>query len=300
MSIHTRDGGVLRTEAPAKINWTLEVLGKRPDGYHEIRSVMQTLSLADTLELRPAEHFSLTVDGPEAGGAGDIEANLVSRAVRSVPALLARRPVAFRLTKRIPAAAGLGGGSSDAAAALRLLQVYWEILDRERLYEVAGALGSDVSFFLRGGVQLAAGRGDKVKPLPFVQTSGLVLLTPPIAVERKTAHLYAHIHPARYTSGEVTAHLAELMHIGTAPSAESYYNVFDGVADQVFPGLDQFRTSLSQVTGSPALLVGAGPTLFAHSREPAKAVRYLRGQGHNAWEVSTPALDAGRSPFGAC
>jgi 4-diphosphocytidyl-2-C-methyl-D-erythritol kinase len=179
------DGAVPRTEAPAKINWTLEVLGKRPDGYHEIRSVMQTLSLKDTLELHPADRFSLTVDGPQAANAGNADENFVTRAARSFPDLLERQPVAFRLTKRIPAAAGLGGGSSDAAAALRLLSDYWHIDDPKRLYEVAGALGSDVPFFLRGGVQLAAGRGEALVPLPSAELVSLVLLTPPLTLRAK-------------------------------------------------------------------------------------------------------------------
>lgn len=291
--------GIYWAQAPAKINWTLEVLAKRGDGYHEVRSVMQTLLLADTLELRFAPTYQLTVDGLEAAGVPE-EGNLVTRAASSFPRDLAARPVAFHLTKNIPAAAGLGGGSSDAAAALRLLHRVWQprpAIGRPDIREIAAALGSDVPFFLDGGVQLISGRGEIHEPLPTWGAVYLVVLTPPLYVERKTARLYAELTPNHYSSGEATLRLAAKLRNGGRPSAEDYVNVFDQVADKVFDGLDTYRHLLETLTGSRAMLAGAGPSLFAVvpgppgrlGRWPQNSV--LEQSGARAW--TTTIADSG-------
>jgi 4-diphosphocytidyl-2-C-methyl-D-erythritol kinase len=253
---------VLRAVAPAKVNWTLEVLRRRDDGYHEIRSVMQTLSLEDKLELRPASAFSLEVGGRQAGVLTPHD-NLVTRAVRLFEDDLKKRPFAIRLAKEIPAAAGLGGGSSDAAAALRLLRRFWRLRDGQVLEAAAAYLGSDVRFFLRGGIQVAQGRGELLTPLPANVAAYLVLATPPIVLPDKTARLYAKLKPSHFTDGEATADLAARLRSGSSPRESDYLNVFDQVADQVFPRLSEYRRHFERVTGVAPLLAGAGPTLFA-------------------------------------
>ena len=286
------DPAALRTVAPAKINWTLEVLGRREDGYHEIRSVMQTISLADDLEVRPASSLSLQVDGPEAAGLASDD-NLVVRAARVFPQQLRARPVAFRLHKNVPAAAGLGGGSSDAAAALRLLRRFWRLRKRAKVDEVAASLGADVPFFLRGGAQVIAGRGDAVTPLPATDPTHIILVTPPIAVAQKTARLYAELRSCHYTDGAATARLAAKLRDGRTPTPDDYVNVFDAVADVVFPRLAEYRRTLERVTGSRAMLAGAGPSLFAVCRDDANAGEQrdweaeLRRTGAKVWIVQT-------------
>lgn len=271
--------------AHAKINWTLEVLGRRADDYHEIRSVIQTISLHDTLTLQPAPEFSLSVNGRDAADLIQ-EENLVTRAASLFPAELAARPVAFSLEKRIPAAAGLGGGSSDAAAALRLLAAHWSLSD-QAVAMAAAALGSDVPFFLGGGVQLMSGRGERLEPLPAVYRLPLVLLTPPIRVARKTARLFAELDRSHYGDGGATGRLAASIRAGRAPDSRSYVNVFDHVADHVFPRLHHYRHALEQATGATAMLSGAGPSLFAICSEPEIAAAHLRERGFEAWAVTT-------------
>lgn len=176
-----------RLSAPAKVNLTFEALGRRADGYHEVRTVLHAISLADEIAFAPADELSLAVEPPEEGAfssaASDLagDDNLVLRAAR----LLRREAgvkagAAIRLRKRIPVAAGLGGGSSDAATTLRGLRRLWRLdLDADALRELAAQLGSDVPFFVTGGAALAEGRGERLTPLPPAQGNVVVMSPPP-------------------------------------------------------------------------------------------------------------------------
>jgi len=172
--------GPVRVLAPAKINLWLEVLGRRPDGYHEIRTIMQTVSLCDELIFTPRKDGQVVL---EAAGEGlpQPEENLVARAARLMQRRLGcRRGVEVRLRKRIPVGGGFGGGSSDCAATLRTLNALWGAgLSRQQLVELGAELGSDVPFFLCGGTALCEGRGERVTPLPVHHTFHYVLLVPP-------------------------------------------------------------------------------------------------------------------------
>lgn len=181
-----------RLSAPAKVNLTFEALGRRADGYHEVRTVLHAVSLADEVAFALADELRLVVEPPIAEPPGDGalssaasaptgDDNLVLRAAR----LLRREAgvtagAAIRLRKRIPVAAGLGGGSSDAAATLRGLRRLWGLdLDADALRELAAQLGSDVPFFVTGGAAFAEGRGERLTPLPPAQGSVVVMAPPP-------------------------------------------------------------------------------------------------------------------------
>ncbi len=167
------DDSPRRRRAPAKINWSLRITGRRADGFHDLETVFQTISLHDELTFTPAERLSLTCDDPSIPAD---ETNLVLRAARAVGA----EGVAIHLTKRIPAGGGLGGGSSIAAAVLREL-------GREPLAEIALSLGSDVPFFLLGGTAYATGRGEVLTPMPPLAGIPLLLLLPEERVLTKDA-----------------------------------------------------------------------------------------------------------------
>jgi 4-diphosphocytidyl-2-C-methyl-D-erythritol kinase len=177
----------LAAEAPCKINRELRVGRLRADGYHEIRSIMVAIDLADRLTAEDAESIQLDCDdaslpsGPE---------NLVVRAAAQLAeAAGVRRGARIRLEKRVPAGGGLGGGSSDAACTLRLLSALWRLaVSDEDLQRVAAGLGSDVPFFLRGGEAEVTGRGELVAPRPDSPPASLILLVPPISVS--TAAVY--------------------------------------------------------------------------------------------------------------
>ncbi len=174
--------------ACAKINLGLEVLGRRPDGYHDVRTILQTISLSDTLEVAPApEAVSLECSDPKIPSGGE---NIVMKAASLLrEATGVRAGAKLRLTKRIPSQAGLGGGSSDGAIALLALSKLWNINPGgELLLSLAEKLGSDVPFFLYGGTALAAGRGEEVYPLPDIPANHLVIAWPPSGMATRDAY----------------------------------------------------------------------------------------------------------------
>lgn len=171
--------------APAKLNLALHVRARNPDGYHDLESIFAFVDFGDTLHLTPAETLSLTIDGPFAAALVDDD-NLALRAVRALADAAGKPAVgALRLEKRIPVAAGLGGGSADAAAALRLLARSW-LLDwpLARLAEIASELGADVPACLHGSLQFGTGRGDQLTPMQRHDLAGtpVLLVNPRVAV----------------------------------------------------------------------------------------------------------------------
>ncbi len=182
--------------AYAKVNITLAVGAKRPDGYHDVTSVMQRLSLCDTLTVSPASHgITLTCSDPTLPTG---EGNLAYRAAELfLRTLHLRGGVTLSLEKRIPSQAGLGGGSSDAAAVLcALRRLFAPDLPDTALETMAAALGSDVPFFIRGGTQLAEGRGERLTPLPPLQDGWFVLVKPPESFSTPTMYRLLDARPA--------------------------------------------------------------------------------------------------------
>jgi len=177
------------TLAPAKINLWLNVVGRRaPDGelggYHLLDSLVAFADLADTLQAGPSDALSLTVDGPQGGSLLAEPDNLVLKAARALADRAGVSPrAALRLTKNIPVAAGLGGGSADAAAALRALTDLWRVaLPVEELFDLAGTLGADVPMCLAGRTAIASGIGDRLASAPALPACGLLLVNPGVAL----------------------------------------------------------------------------------------------------------------------
>jgi 4-diphosphocytidyl-2-C-methyl-D-erythritol kinase len=178
----------LTIKSYAKINWTLDVLFKREDGYHELRTIYQTVSLHDTLQLTAtAGAIEIACDD---GRVPLDESNLVHKAATRLRAAIGlQKGARIQINKRIPVAAGLGGGSSNAAATLLGLARLWEVnLDERELFEIAAGLGSDVPLFLVGGTVLGVGRGEEVYPLEQVECNELLLVNAGIAVSTMTAY----------------------------------------------------------------------------------------------------------------
>jgi 4-diphosphocytidyl-2-C-methyl-D-erythritol kinase len=271
--------------APAKLNLTLAVVGRRPDGYHALHSVMVPLGLADRLSLaiQSDGHDSLHSTGFDPGPAAD---NLVLKAVAAARKAVAASgvaavPLAIRLEKRIPVAAGLAGGSSDAAAALGgALEAWGAELDPQQRLALAAGIGSDVPFFLGSGAALVEGRGERVTPLHGVKSAhgepsdppGVLLLTP--AVPAHTADVFAAwaggamAEPgiARRTSEHFASEFgsgltvrAFLERAGVLASA----NDLLPAAAAVVPGLVALRRALTRLLARPIGLSGSGATLWA-------------------------------------
>ena len=187
----------IRIPAYAKVNLRLEVLGKRADGYHELRTIFQTVSLHDTLRLKHSRQpgISLGVRGNATLSGEPVEKNLVYRAVDSLRReLKVRSGVEIVLEKKIPAGRGLGGGSSDAAAALLgYLRLTGKRMDTARLLAIAASLGADVPFFLFGGCALGVGKGEEIYPLPDLpKTSYLIISPKEIHVPTPDAYRWLH------------------------------------------------------------------------------------------------------------
>ena len=286
-----RDG--MKLNAYAKINLTLEVLGRRPDGFHEVATVLHTIDLADELTYEPADEIALVAD--DAGTPA--EENLVMRAATLLRRALGEaRGVRITLAKRIPVAAGLGGGSTDAATTLAGLSRFWQRdVSAAELASLAATLGSDVPFFLTGGAGLGEGRGEIITPLPPMRETWLVLTTPRVTLDRKTARLYGALQPAMYTRGEATKRMADALRSGAHVTAEQIFNVFDALAEQVYPDFRAVRGRLAEFAGSPVHLAGTGPTLFAMATGASDAAAIERrwsASGHPARVAATIARTA--------
>lgn len=276
----------MRLYAPAKINWTLEVLGRREDGYHEVRTLMQAVEPCDTVDIEQATELSLETEGRHEPSEDDL-------ALRAARLLDGGRGAGarIRLTKRIPVAAGLGGGSSDAAAALRGLNALWGLgHDEASLMGIASQVGSDVAFFVRGGAALVAGRGERVAPLPDIDPVWLVLVVPPLTLPQKTKRMYGSLLPGDFSDGSRTDTLAQWTQDGTPPGDRDLCNAFERAAYDVFEGLAACRESLLVAGARRVHLAGAGPALFAlgPDEQAARALHErLRPPGGAAMVVRT-------------
>jgi 4-diphosphocytidyl-2-C-methyl-D-erythritol kinase len=251
------------------MNLSLEVLGKREDGFHEIRSIMQTISIVDEVSLAPADELSLSVEGAHEASDDD----LVLRAVRAMEETHGLRPQgALHLSKQIPAGAGLGGGSSDAAAALRLVDKMHGLGEtQEGLAAVAGRFSSDGPFFCFGGTALVSGRGEIVTPLPDAPEFWVVVVTPPVSMWQKTRRMYEALAPGDFTDGALTVELAERLRRGEAVDASHVWNAFDRAAVATFKGLAGYRQRLVEAGAEVVHLAGSGPALFALAASEAAA-----------------------------
>lgn len=271
-------------EAHAKVNLTLEILGKRSDGYHNIVSIMQTIELHDGLELSPAKEVTLACDEPALVG----DSNLALKAAIALKqAAKVDQGVHIRLAKKIPVAAGMGGGSSDAAAALKGLNRLWNLnWPVERLQELAIQLGSDVPFFLYGGAALVQGKGENVVPLPAPKIDWLVLLAPEIDLPGKTGKVFSLATPDNYTRGVLSHKLAGRIRGGGDTPEQFFFNAFDQIAPRAFLELERYRGAFKSVGAREVVLCGAGPSMFAvaPTREVGLAWQlFLKNRGMRAY-----------------
>ena len=260
---------MLTVLAPAKINLTLEVLGERPDGYHQVRGVTQTIDLCDRLSLRSADDVTIRSDSEEF----IVGESLVPRAAGLLrEALGYSKGASIEITKRIPFSAGLGGDSSAAAAALRGLNRLWGSgLSLAELAALSSRLGSDVPFFVYGGTALVEGRGERVTPLQPLPPWWVLLVVPALPRPReKTRMLYAALRPPHFTDGRITGRLVRAL-AGGSFEPSLLLNTFENVAFTEFPGLEVYRQHLVKLGAPHVHLAGSGPALFSLFKDKAQA-----------------------------
>ena len=252
---------MLTLKAYAKINLTLEVLGRRDDGYHDVVSIMQTVGLSDTLSFQAADSIELACDASELHS----EENLVLRAAKLLGEFAqCDKGAEIRLEKAIPISAGLGGGSSDAATTLRGLNRLWGLgCSVQELEPLAAQLGSDVPFFLHNGTAMVQGRGEQVRSLPPADLQWMVVLSPDILLPDKTATLYRRLDGSNFTRGALTRKLEARLRGGGDAPPQFLFNAFDSIARDAFPGLDEYWDTLISLGAREIHLAGSGPSMFA-------------------------------------
>jgi 4-diphosphocytidyl-2-C-methyl-D-erythritol kinase len=256
--------------APAKLNLTLEVLGKREDGYHEIRSIIQTLDFCDKLTFADTAgmQYRCNLTGWEA------QKSLISKAAELIRLETCNDLHALiEITKLIPLSSGLGGDSSDAVAVLRGLNMFWKLnLSLPQLLKMAAKLGSDTSLFLYGGTLLAGGRGEKITPLPAMPHRSVVLLCPPVPqVKNKTSRLYAELKAENYTNGSATENFINNLKNRNSHPESGLFNVFDEVGLDFYTGLKEYFQIFLNAGAREVHLAGSGPTLFTINEDPVAA-----------------------------
>ena len=277
---------MLRTSA--KVNLVLEVLGKRPDGYHELSTVMQAVDLFDRLTVEAAGTISLETS--EATLPTD-DRNLVVRAARLLrEAAGVDAGARMVLDKRIPIAAGLGGGSSDAAATLWGLNRLWGLRwRRERLVELAVKLGMDVPFFLGRGRALGTGRGEVLRPLPAVGGYAMVLVNPGVGLS--TQEVYGRVPKGWRAEAEGTGRMLDALKKRSGVGvAAALTNHLERWVEPAMPVIGHMKAALLAAGALGAAMSGSGPTVFglARSLDQARQIqRRVSRAGWSAWAVRT-------------
>lgn len=273
----------LSIPAPAKLNLGLQVLDRRPDGYHEIVTILQTLELADTVHISNASQIEGEPSLPGLARAQD----LTFKAAERLHARLRAHTGAYlRVNKHVPSGAGLGGGSSDAAATLLGLDAFWQTgADGSLLAEIARSLGADVPFFLQGGTMLATGRGDLLEPLAAPPRRWVLLVRPD--AEIAAADAYATLHPTEWSDGADTLVLGGAIQQGELP-VELIRNDLTPSAMRLVPEVGKILERLTAEGAAPAFLVGSGPTccgLFGSEQDATDA--HVRFRAPNVWTALT-------------
>ena len=250
------DSSPIVVAAHAKINWSLRVIGKRADGYHDIETLFQTISLHDTLTIENSDRLSMTCSDPSIP---TDDTNLVIRAARAI-GVTAR----IHIEKRIPAGGGLGGGSADAAALLAAFH--------RADPDIALSLGSDVPFFLQGGTAYATGRGEKIQPLPRVAPVPLLLVFPEERV--MTAQAYAMLR--RFSPPLGIARFRAMIDDDLLDHATELINDFEEAVFAKLPHLHALKTRLYELGAAWAAMSGSGSTIAGAFRSPADRDEALR------------------------
>ena len=297
MAADAGPASLVRRRAWAKVNLSLHVVGRRPDGFHELDSLIVFAGIGDGLTAAPADDLTLTVDGPYAAAldeSGDAAENLVLRAARSLRARAGATAGAdLRLTKSLPVAAGLGGGSSDAAAALRALVELWRLsVPEAELSDIAADLGADVPVCLAGRPSVVGGIGERIDPAPALPPAWLVLVNP--GVPLATAVVFG----AREGPFSGPARWAEPLADASALARRlaGCRNDLEPAARRLAPEIGEVLTLLTGTEGCLlARLSGSGATCFGLYAEQAGATRAaaaIRAVRPHWWVHAAPILDA--------
>ena len=278
----------MTVEACAKVNFTLEVFGKRADGYHALRSVVMPISLSDTLDIDVTDDGSITSDT----GYDDDLCVKAARVLRSqISDLRSQIGATIHVMKRIPAGGGLGGGSADAAAVLRALNELWKVgLSREELAEAGAQVGSDVPALVMGCPVIMEGRGERVEDLRLkTKDLNLVLINP--GIHSSTKEVYAACTPRPLDGENATARMVAALRAGDVGMiAAALMNDLQAPAVKQHPEIADALVSLKTAGVVGAMMSGSGSSVFGLVENEAEARRIsseMNARGYKAWAVQT-------------
>ncbi|MEK4873214.1 4-(cytidine 5'-diphospho)-2-C-methyl-D-erythritol kinase [Bacillus sp. FSL W8-0102] len=266
----------LHVKAPAKINLSLDVLHKRPDGYHEVEMVMTTIDLADRIELKELRQDEIRIDSHNRFVPDD-HRNLAFQAAKLLKETYhIKKGVSISIDKAIPVAAGLAGGSSDAAAVLKGLNQMWQLgLSLEELADLGSQIGSDVSFCVFGGTALATGRGEKITPLPTPPNCWVVLAKPQIGVS--TAEVYRNLKLEEVRHPNTKAMIEAIVEQNYEKMCQNVGNVLESVTLKMHKEVAQIKEQMIRSGADAVLMSGSGPTVFALVQHDSRMNRIYNG-----------------------
>jgi len=267
---------MLYEKAPAKINLTLDVLHKRPDNFHEVEMIMTTVDLADRIWLRPTDNGKITIKASERHVPNDRK-NLAYQAAELLQIECGiTNGVEITLEKSIPVAAGLAGGSSDAAATLRGLNRLWNLkLSVEELARLGARIGSDVSFCVHGGTALATGRGELIEILPPPPNCWVILAKPAISVS--TGDIYGKLNLSAIDHID-TVRMIEALRAGDYDKmCNSVGNVLETVTMDLYPQVVVLKEQMKRFGADAVLMSGSGPTVFGLVKHESRVPRIYNG-----------------------
>ncbi|MDQ9149901.1 4-(cytidine 5'-diphospho)-2-C-methyl-D-erythritol kinase [Bacillus velezensis] len=263
-------------KAPAKINLSLDVTSKRPDGYHEVEMIMTTIDLADRIELTELPENVIRVASHNRFVPDD-QRNLAYQAAKLLKERFqVKKGVSIMITKVIPVAAGLAGGSSDAAATLRGLNRLWDLkLSVEELAELGAEIGSDVSFCVYGGTALATGRGEKIRHISAPPHCWVVLAKPTIGVS--TAEVYRRLNLQQVRHPDVQAMIDAIEEKSLQKVCGQLGNVLESVTLSLHPEVAMIKNQMKRFGADAVLMSGSGPTVFGLVQYESKVQRIYNG-----------------------
>ncbi len=266
----------LLVKAPAKINLSLDVLHKRPDGYHEVKMVMTTIDLADRIELVPLASDTIKIVSHNRFVPDD-HRNLAYQAAKLLKETFGiRKGVAISIAKAIPVAAGLAGGSSDAAATLRGLNKLWRLgLTLDELAELGAKIGSDVSFCVYGGTAIATGRGEKIEHIPAPPPCWVILAKPAIGVS--TAEVYRSLNVNTIEHPDVDGMVQAIKHQDYEGICSLVGNVLEDVTLKKYPEVAHIKEQMKRFGADAVLMSGSGPTVFGLVQYDSRLQRIYNG-----------------------
>lgn len=267
---------VLYEKAPAKVNLLLDVLEKRPDGYHEVEMVMTTVDLFDRVELCPLEEDRIEVSLESRFVPCD-ERNLAYKAAEAFKKKYQiKTGVHINIEKNIPVSAGLGGGSSDAAAVLRGLNRLWSLeIPLDELAELGGTIGSDIPFCVHGKTAIAKGRGERLEPLPAPPACWVVLAKLDIGVSSRT--IFEQLEVESICHPDLSCMVAAIQAKRFDQMCTALGNVLEDVTLRLYPEVAKLRQRMNQLGAAGVLMSGSGPTIYGLVAHEAKAKRLYNG-----------------------